>query len=105
MMRARRNRIDANQAAIVQAVRGIGAVWIATTGDPRIGFDGLVGFRETLYPVEIKDGAKSPCERKLTPGEQQRVAELAAVGVHVCVATCPHDVLVAIGAIYEQSAI
>ncbi len=65
-------RIDSNQPEIVQALRSVGAEWIPTSGDPNIGFDGIVLFRGHALICEIKDGAKPPSARKLTENEAKR---------------------------------
>ncbi len=62
-------RTDANQTEIVAALRAIGA-----SVEPlhRVGGgcpDLLVGFRQTTLLLEVKDGAKPPSERKLTPNQ------------------------------------
>lgn len=55
-------RVDANQSAIVDALRAAGArVWII--GLP---VDLLVGHRGRLMLMEVKDGEKPPSERKKT---------------------------------------
>ena len=62
-------RVDANQPDIVQALRQIGAtvqpIHVIGKGCP----DLLVGFRSRNYVLEVKDGAKVPSARKLTPDE------------------------------------
>jgi hypothetical protein len=64
-------KIDDNQNAIVKLLRKLGA-----TVEPRLAQIGkgcpdiLVGYEGLNYLVEIKDGAKSPSQRKLTPDEQ-----------------------------------
>ena len=92
-------RVDANQPLIVRAVKQVGALWIPTSGDPEIGFDGLIGFRGTLYAVEIKDPMQPPSKRKLTPTETKRFGELASVGSELHIIHTPEDVLKLIGAI------
>jgi hypothetical protein len=63
-------RTDANQTAIVAALRAAGAsvqhLHAVGEGCP----DLLVGLRGKNYLVEIKDGAKSPSQRGLTPDQQ-----------------------------------
>lgn len=63
-------RKDANQDAIVEALRDCGAsVWVTSqlgNGAP----DVVVGIAGRAVLVEIKDGAKPPSERRLTPLEQ-----------------------------------
>jgi len=62
------NRIDANQNAIVDALRAAGAtVRIITQGDGIP--DLLVGYASKTYLMEVKDGNKVPSARKLTTAE------------------------------------
>jgi hypothetical protein len=62
------NRIDANQNAIVDALRKAGAsVRIISQGNGIP--DLLVGFRQRTYLMEVKDGDKPPSARKLTVEE------------------------------------
>ena len=64
-------RKDANQDTIVKALRKMGAT---VTSVHQIGNglpDLLVGFRNTNYLFEIKDGNKSPSRRKLTEDEER----------------------------------
>lgn len=64
-------RIDANQPEIVQALRDVGAS-VAVMSMVGNGFpDIVVGYRGQNYLIEIKDGAKTPSQRKLTPDEQK----------------------------------
>ena len=62
-------RIDANQPDIVEALRGVGAsvqpLHTVGEGCP----DLLVAFRMVNYVIEVKDGAKPPSARKLTPDQ------------------------------------
>ena len=62
-------RVDANQAEIVDALREIGcSVQILSAvgkGCP----DLLVGYHGVNYPIEVKDGDKSPSKRRLTHDE------------------------------------
>jgi Holliday junction resolvase len=66
-----RAKIDANQTAIVTALRAAGCAVqsLATIGNgcPDI----LVGVRGVNYLIEIKDGSKTPSQRKLTPDEEK----------------------------------
>ena len=63
-------RVDANQVAVVKALRGIGASVrpLAQLGDGIP--DLLVGRRGINLLLEVKDGTSKPSERKLTPAEQ-----------------------------------
>ena len=62
-------KIDRNQPAIVSALRDVGASVqsLASLGDgvPDI----LVEFRKVLFLMEIKDPAKPPSKRQLTPDQ------------------------------------
>lgn len=62
-------KIDANQPDIVEALRRCGAtvqpLHTVGQGVP----DLLVGFRGQTLLLEVKDGAKPPSERKLTPDQ------------------------------------
>jgi len=64
------NRIDANQNAIVDALRQCGAtVRIISQGGGIP--DLLVGYNGYTILMEVKDGAKAPSARKLTEDEQK----------------------------------
>lgn len=69
-MARRAARTDANQTEIVKALRSIGAlVWVSSGvggGFP----DLVVGYRRTIFLLEIKDGNKAPSAQKLTPDEE-----------------------------------
>lgn len=63
-------RVDDNQREIVEALRRAGcSVWsLAGVGK---GFPDLaVGFRGCNLFLEVKDGSKPPCKRRLTPDEE-----------------------------------
>lgn len=68
-MRRRAARVDANQAEIVAAMRSAGATVVSLaacgSGIP----DLLVGHAGKTALFEVKDGAKSPSERRLTPDQ------------------------------------
>lgn len=65
----RASRTDANQAAIVAALRRAGAsvqpLHAVGQGCP----DLLVGYRGQTLLLEVKDGAKPPSARRLTPDQ------------------------------------
>lgn len=64
-------RIDANHAAIVEALRGIGAS-VVSLADLGHGVpDLLVGFRAQNLLLEVKNGDQPPSKRKLTTDEQR----------------------------------
>jgi hypothetical protein len=64
-------KVDANHGDISKAARGIGATFqslaMVGQGCP----DAVIGFREKNYLIEIKDGSKSPSERRLTAAEAE----------------------------------
>jgi hypothetical protein len=81
----RRARVDANHAAVVQALRACGwLVW--DTSGLGGGFPDVVVARAgVLRLVEIKDGRLSPSRRTLTPAEAACHTAMAAAGVPVVV--------------------
>ena len=90
----RRAAVDANQRAVVAALRGVGAsvtlLHAVGKGCPDI----LAGFRGVNYAFEIKDGSKPPSDRKLTPAQ---VEWHRAWRGQVAVVTSPDEALKAIG--------
>jgi hypothetical protein len=98
-MARRANRKDANHAAIARLLQQVGAHVIDAAVAPALGFDLLVVFRGQTYIMEIKDGSKPPCERQLTPNEQEQQAALAWHGVKYHVVLSADDALKVIGAI------
>jgi hypothetical protein len=100
-MTRRANRKDANHAAIAQLLRQIGAHVIDAAAAPTLGFDLIVVYRGRTYIIEIKDGSKPPCERHLTPNEQEQQAALERHGVKYHVVLSKDDALKVIGAIDE----
>lgn len=89
-------KIDANQPGIVCELRQVPGVTVAVTSAAGDGFpDLVVGFRSRSYLIEIKDPAKSPSRRKLTPAQEQFHAEWRG---QVDVAETTNDVLKIIGA-------
>lgn len=63
-------RTDANQKEIVKTFRDMGASVLILSMVGKGCPDILVGYRGVNYLVEIKDGAKAPSAKKLTPAEQ-----------------------------------
>ena len=62
-------RVDENQGLIVKALRACGAtVRVISQGDGIP--DLLVGYRGHTILMEVKDGNKTPSQRKLTEAEQ-----------------------------------
>lgn len=64
-------KVDANQGAVVAALRAIGcfvqSLAMVGQGCP----DLLVAYRGRWFVMEVKDGARPPSERRLTQDEQQ----------------------------------
>ncbi len=67
-----RGRVDDNQPAIVKELRQIPGFSVAITAAVGNGFvDIVVGFKGFNGMYEIKDPAKEPARRKLTPDEDE----------------------------------
>ena len=67
----RGKRIDANQNEVVLALRKLGFS-VAITSMVGKGFpDLVVGKNGTNWLFELKDGSKTPSQKKLTPDEQK----------------------------------
>ena len=82
MSRFARN-VDANQAAIVKALRMVGCVvdhiHMAGNGVP----DLLVGYRREVHLLEIKDGSKVASKQKLSPLELEFHRRWKGYHVHI----------------------
>lgn len=63
-------RVDANAPEIVAALRRVGAIVRVIRQGEGIP-DLLVGYRGQTVLMEVKDGAKPPSARRLTPDEQK----------------------------------
>jgi hypothetical protein len=91
-------KVDANQSTIIKALRSVGAfvqpLHTIGQGCP----DLLVGYRGKWSLIELKDGSKSPSQRKLTE-EEQEWHEKAVSRAPVFIAESAEDALLAIGAI------
>lgn len=64
-------RTDANQGAIVAALRKVGASVCIISGVGEGCPDLIVGRGSVNYLLEVKDGSKPPSARKLTDDEQK----------------------------------
>lgn len=66
----RAGKVDANQGAVVAALRAVG-VAVHITSDLGGGFVDIVAHKpgHPIRLIEIKDGAKVPSKRKLTAAE------------------------------------
>lgn len=91
-------RKDTNHNELVQAARQVGAEVLELYKLPGA-LDCLVGFRGSLYLVEIKDGAKSASRRQLTPAEVETIRRFQVVGVKVLVVGSVEELLRGIGAL------
>ena len=84
---------DANEPAIVQALRRVGCVWIPM--DKMAGFDGIViSPRNGTHIYEIKDPSK---RWKLTDAETRRKSEVEAAGGLYCVVLSAEQALIIAG--------
>ncbi len=61
---------DANQPEIVAALRQVGATVQSLHAVGRGCPDLLVGYMDSNYLLEVKDGSKPPSRRRLTPQQQ-----------------------------------
>lgn len=68
-------RVDANQSAIVEALRKLGATVLHLHTIGKGAPDIAVGYMGKNALIEIKDGSKPPSARKLTPDEERFHAE------------------------------
>lgn len=66
-----RPRLDANQNEIVKALRKAGCSVQSLAGVGSGCVDLLVGRCGENYLIEVKDGTKSPSQRRLTDDEEQ----------------------------------
>lgn len=91
-------RVDDNHAEILDAVRSLGAM-VVDTSAVGSGFpDAIIGWRGRLIWIEIKDGAKRPSARKLTPSQCVFHAEWARINCPVHVVETVSDALRLLGA-------
>lgn len=80
--------VDINQAAIVQALRHVGAiVWII-----KLPFDLLVGYNRELWLMECKQP-----NGKLSEGQERGLAECSKLGLRASVVRSPEEALALIG--------
>lgn len=87
-------RIDANQPAIVAALRNAGCS-VAVTSDLGRGFPDLVVGRGGLtYLLEVKDGSKPASKRRLTEAEARFHASWLG---HVAIVETEAEALAAVG--------
>lgn len=63
-------RVDTNQAEIVAAFRRLGCSVLSLASLGRGAPDLAVGYGGLTMLVEVKDGARAPSERQLTPAQR-----------------------------------
>jgi hypothetical protein len=85
-------RVDANQAAIVDALRRIGCV----VYEIRQPCDLLIGHRRRWLLAEVKDGAKAPSARRLTAQQEALVCITAARDLPFLLLTDPEQAIAAV---------
>lgn len=86
-------RTDSNQAAVVSALRQIGA---SVQSLHRVGYgvpDLLVGYRGLTMLLEVKDGDRSPSARMLTADEREWHAGWSG---HVAIVGSPEEAQIAV---------
>lgn len=89
------NRRDANEAAIVNALRTVGAE-VHRHDEP---LDLCCGWAGRWHWIEVKDPKKPPSERTLTENQACFIARCRALGLPAHVVLTAEDALQAIGAI------
>jgi hypothetical protein len=92
-------KVDDNHTDVVRVLRQVPGVRVMDTHTFGQGFpDLLVTHRHALYFVEVKDGAKKPSERRLTPAEEEFKAFLGtALGVSYDVVETVDEALKLVG--------
>lgn len=97
-MRRYAAKVDDNHREIVETLRGVGA-YVIDCAHVGSGFpDLLVGWRGRWMLVEVKDGAKPPSHRKLTPGQVPLHAECERRGLPCHVVKDDAEALALLGA-------
>lgn len=79
----RAGRTDANQTAVVQALRNMGCSVAITSGAGNGLPDIIVGVHGVNLLIEIKDSEKVPSAKKLTPAEQYFVDNWKGLAVKI----------------------
>jgi hypothetical protein len=64
-------RTDANQQAVVEVLRQVGATVQSLAAIGNGCPDLLVGYKNQTYLMEVKDGQKAPSEKRLTDDQVQ----------------------------------
>ena len=90
------NKVDANQAEVVAALRAVGCSVQSLADVGRGCPDLLVGRQGRDWLMEVKDGRKPPSARALTPAEALWRDSWRGSPVHVVL--CAEDALAVVGA-------
>lgn len=90
-------KIDANQTAIVSALRAAGATVQSLAAVGKGCPDLLVGLRGSTFLMECKDGRLSPSRRELTPDQIEWHVEWR--GGACAVVNSPEEALAFVGAL------
>lgn len=90
----KRHKVDGNQAAIVKALRAVGASVVSLASQGKGCPDLLAGRGGINYLLEVKDGSLSPSRRELTPDEAEFHGQWQG---HVRLVTSVETALEAIG--------
>ncbi len=88
-------RVDDNHAAIVAALRAVGCAVQSLAAVGKGCPDLVVGRRGQTFLLEVKDGAKPPSARKLTPDEEEW--HRAWCGVPVATVNSVREALAVVG--------
>jgi hypothetical protein len=96
----RASKVDANQTQVVSALRAAGASVQHLSNVGQGCPDLLVGHKGINYLMEVKDGRKSPSQRKLT--DDQVMWHLAWLGA-VKIVNSPDEALTVIGVLHDRS--
>lgn len=79
-------RVDANHAAILDALKKCGWYVKDTSAVPAF-FDAVVGRAGVVHFLELKDGSKPPSKRALTEAQKELHADFLRAGISVKVLT------------------
>lgn len=92
-------KVDANQTEIVSALRQVGAYVQSLASIGKGCPDLLVGYDETWFVLEVKDGNQPPSKQRLTPDELEWAEKANQRGLIVYTVNSVERALRVIGAI------
>lgn len=87
-------KTDANQVAVVAALRAVGASVLSLAAVGKGCPDLVIAHRGRTWLAEVKDGSKPPSARRLTPDQVRFHREWRAP---IAVVTSPSDALALLG--------